>query len=341
MIKLVLRSILAVIIVFVLQHVENEALNLSSNRTRQNRGRYATFRSMEHVVGGGTRRLFGGRSAALEEWPAVCALLDRYWSARCSAAALTPHWVLTAAHCVSPRLAYVKYNTRRPASNEGDVTPVHYLYRHPKFEVKQEDEGRGPDVTVLHHDVGLVRTRNKMNLDAVADLKMINNLRIHSGFDLQDKNVKVLGFGRTERSVLGEELFSVELHLVPCEREGWYHCVCGMTLTGDARGVCSGDSGGPVLYNGVQVGVTSMGPVECARAGDVPPHGASSVFTMLYQYADVVNATISDTETALRMRMISRASPHHASTAPLLHLLSWCAVRYVCDTHTSIPTMFK
>lgn len=51
-----------------------------------------------------------------------------------------------------------------------------------------------------------------------------------------------------------------------------------------------------------------MGPVECARGGETPPVGATSVFTSLYQYTDVINATIQDMEAELRMRRISKAS---------------------------------
>lgn len=126
----------------------------------------------------------------------------------------------------------------------------------------------------------------------------------------------MLGFGRTETSSLGEELFEVRLRLVSCERSSWKHCVCGETAAraGSARGVCSGDSGGPVLYRGAQVGVTSMGPLECAAGLADPPDGASSVFTSLYQYADLVNATIHDTEKELHMRRVygSAARPRGA-----------------------------
>ncbi|RVE42566.1 hypothetical protein evm_012779 [Chilo suppressalis] len=290
-----------------------------------------------------TRRVFGGEAAELDMFPAVCALLDRYWSTRCSCAVVSTRWALTAAHCVSPRIAYVKYNARRPSSPDGDVAPVHYLYRHPGYKVIQEDEGRGMDVTLLHHDVGLVRTRVDMVLNSQPKTDPLHAMRLYNPVDLKNERVKVLGFGRTERLLLGEELFVVQLQLVFCSRGAWFHCVCGVATGRDPRGVCSGDSGGPVIHNGAQVGVTSMGPMECmAISGpaiitggggnatveppaslQAPASGATSVFTSLYNYADLINATIHDTEHALRMRMISAAArPCDSRAVPTLAMLA-------------------
>ncbi|CAH2100504.1 unnamed protein product [Euphydryas editha] len=271
--------------------------------------RHAFFRDMDAdpiVRGSGSRRVFGGSAMDLKNFNVVCALLDRYLVVRCTATIITPHWVLTAAHCVTSRLAYVKYNTRRPASTDGNITAIHFLYQHPRYRVVQKDEGRGLDVTELHHDVGLVRTRVQMKLANTNSI--LQSLRSNDAFDLYNKVVQVLGFGRTERAVLGEELFGVELRLVGCEREDWVYCVCGVAKEGIPRGVCSGDSGGPVLYQGVPIGVTSMGPVECKQNTVTPPVGATSVFTTLYQYSDVINATIQETEAELRMRRINHAS---------------------------------
>ncbi|XP_046973453.1 glandular kallikrein, prostatic-like [Vanessa cardui] len=285
--------------------------------------RHKFFRDMDPeptLAGASARRVFGGSAVDLKNFNAVCALLDRYWSVRCTATIVTPHWVITAAHCVTPRLAYVKYNTRRPASNDGNVTAVHFLYKHPKFVVVQKDEGRGLDVTVLQNDVGLVRTRDEMRL--TSNPSILFSLRSNNAFDLHDKEVQVLGFGRTERAVLGEELFSVELRLVGCERNDWIYCVCGVAKAGMPRGVCSGDSGGPVLYNGVPVGVTSMGPVQCAQNSETPPAGSTSVFTSLYQYIDVINDTISDTEARLRLRRKSHATTNNSPRLSILLVMS-------------------
>lgn len=79
-----------------------------------------------------TRRVFGGEPVDLANFPAVCALLDRFWNPRCSGSIVSANWVLTAAHCVSNKLAYIKYNTIHPKSKEGSTATVLYLYRHPK-----------------------------------------------------------------------------------------------------------------------------------------------------------------------------------------------------------------
>lgn len=111
--------------------------SITQNEIKVNIGtRHAFFRDMDvdPVVGGlGSRRVFGGSAMDLKNFNVVCALLDRYWVVRCTATIIAPHWVLTAAHCVTSRLAYVKYNTRRPASTDGNITAVHVLYQHPQY----------------------------------------------------------------------------------------------------------------------------------------------------------------------------------------------------------------
>lgn len=161
--------------------------------------RYTFYRSMRTVrawgapPSGESRRVFGGESVQLSAYPAACVLLDRYWTVRCSAAVVAPRWALTAAHCVSPHIAYVKYNTRQPSSPDGDLATVHYLYRHPGFKVVQEDEGRGVDVTLLHNDLGLVRTRGDMLVNTLPQNEPLRSMRRYNPADLRNEEVQVSG----------------------------------------------------------------------------------------------------------------------------------------------------
>ncbi|KPJ20328.1 Transmembrane protease serine 9 [Papilio machaon] len=343
-----MKKSLALLVVLNVAYAESAA----GNRTT-----YGFFREVVRGAGrgsggsaAGARRVFGGAAAQLSEFPTACALLDRYFATRCSAAALASHWALTAAHCISPLVAYVKYNTRRPATEEGDVSAVQYLYRHPEYRVVQEDEGYGMDVTVLHNDVGLVRSRDELRLRAPLPRDALAALRRYDPGNLMDAEVhqaltfsrlndwngpyiekkminealfvvelQVLGFGRSESSALGEEMWGARLRLARCGRATWYHVVCGAGAVepasaraagaGAAGGVCAGDSGGPLLFGRTQVAVTSLGPRECGPTGDEgePPLSALSVFTTLRPYVDVLNATMTDTDAELRMRMISAA----------------------------------
>ncbi|KAJ8734420.1 hypothetical protein PYW08_013670 [Mythimna loreyi] len=268
-----------------------------------------------------SRRVFGGSSAALSTFPPTSMILDRYWGTCCSGAVLTDYWVLTAAHCVTAKVAYVLYDTRRPSTRDSKIASVVYMYRHPDFKVLEEDEGRGMDVTILRHDVGLLRTSSPMKLTtrpAVrAPMDPVRSLSLYNLKYLQDQDVQVLGFGGTEHTKLGEQLFEVRLRAVSCERSSWEHCMCGVgqpQRSGGARGVCAGDSGGPVVFRGAQVGVTSMGPIECTAVAADPPESATSVFTSLYQYSNLINATMHDTESVLRMRRMSWPAP--SATAP-------------------------
>lgn len=107
--------------------------------------------------------------------------------------------------------------------------------------------------------------------------------------------MQVLGFGRTERSTLGEELFSARLWSVACDRGTWFHCTCGVASGKDKAGVCVGDSGGPVLYRGTQV--SGYGPRGRLRA----PHAAPSdlyqaPFQSHHHRQPVVNATMDGLE---------------------------------------------
>lgn len=57
----------------------------------------------------------------------------------------------------------------------------------------------------------------------------------------------------------------------------------------------------------LQIGVTSMGPIECATR-TAPGPTATSVFTSLHEYASLISHTIDDTENTLKMTRIPGAA---------------------------------
>ncbi|XP_048005861.1 chymotrypsin-1-like [Leguminivora glycinivorella] len=286
--------------------------------------RHAFFRSIGRDSR--TRRVFGGLEAPAGAYPGACALLDRGMTPRCSCSVLAPRWALTAAHCAKPEINYVQFNGRD--TSDSNFAAVKLLYAHPGFEAVVRDLGEGPDVVSLQHDLGLVRTRGDMVLSSYsyfpvpraprADGDIVAGLLSYDVDRLLNKDIDILGYGMTEVKPAGERLREVRLKLASCGREAWRHCACAV---GPASGVCSGDSGGPVLYNGTQIGVMSMGPVECgapAPLGGRAAPEAVSVFTALRPYAALINATIYDVDSALKMREVARSAARRRARVDIL-----------------------
>ncbi|XP_063547579.1 uncharacterized protein LOC134755030 [Cydia strobilella] len=227
--------------------------------------RYAFFRSIGRDAS--ARRIFGGTEAPAGAYPGACALLDSSPAPRCSCAVLAPRWALTAAHCVKPEIAYVQFNGAY--RSDSNLATVKLMYAHPAFEAVVRDMGEGPDVVTLQHDLGLVRTRGNMVLSSHsyfpvpraprANGDIVGAMMLYNVEDLLNKDVDILGYGMTEAKPAGERLREVRLKMAACGREGWRHCACAV---GAVSGVCSGDSGGPVLYNGTQVGAAAAGRVR-------------------------------------------------------------------------------
>lgn len=70
-----------------------------------------------------------------------------------------------------------------------------------------------------------------------------------------------------------------------------YKTKCSPFFLGDGIvGSCNGDSGGPLLINGTQVGIVSFGASDCSA-------GMPSVYTRLTEFYDWVNQTIENNVT--------------------------------------------
>lgn len=93
---------------------------------------YAFYRDIKAPKLEGTRRIFGGEPVQLSEFPAVCALIDHYKIVRCTGAILSKFWVITAAHCVTTKVAFIKFNSRWTSDVRSKTSPIMYMYRHPE-----------------------------------------------------------------------------------------------------------------------------------------------------------------------------------------------------------------
>jgi secreted trypsin-like serine protease len=157
--------------------------------------------------------------------------------------------VLTAAHCSHPaasKSVQVGALVRKSTDDGSVYAPIVEEIAHPNF----KDGNNEYDFSLL-------------KLGAWIDREVAP---INSEFDAPPMNAEliVMGFGSTEEG--GDESnVLMETTLAPvnsddCEKEYYMFAYDKATMIcalDDGKDSCSGDSGGPLLYDGVQIGITS------------------------------------------------------------------------------------
>ncbi|XP_055856628.1 trypsin zeta-like [Episyrphus balteatus] len=179
----------------------------------------------------------------------------------CGGTIVSDKIILTAAHCVVDNEA--KYMHVVAGTNErtghGIMVPVkNFVYHEDFYKLTPFDN----DVAILVLDV-------ELPLNGY-DIKAIEMTETRP---LPYEIAQVTGWGQvSEIGALSDLLLEVEVSIIPneiCEArfdEGRINpsMLCAGTAKG-GKDACSGDSGGPLLVNGVLVGVVSWGD-GCARA---------------------------------------------------------------------------
>ena len=170
----------------------------------------------------------------------------------CSGTLVSPHIVLTAAHCTSDEGTYAVYTDTQLSADSTNVLAVSEVHPHPTFDEAKLELGRDLGVVILQ--------------DAVTDIEPIGMFRGDLSPDMVGGPVRVIGYGVTgadEPDSSGTRR-SVNTILV--------HYTSYTLDAGDpGHGSCSGDSGGPTLITidgrEVIIGVTSFGSGTCTGAG--------------------------------------------------------------------------
>jgi secreted trypsin-like serine protease len=166
----------------------------------------------------------------------------------CSGTLVSPHIVLTAAHCTSDEGTYRVHTDTQLSADSTNVLAVSEVHPHPTFDEAKLELGRDLGVVILQ--------------DAVTDIEPIEMLRGDLSPDMVGDPVRVIGYGLTAAN---EPDSSGTRRSVDTTLVGYTSYILDAGDPG--HGSCSGDSGGPAFMTidgrEVIIGVTSFGPRNC------------------------------------------------------------------------------
>ncbi len=210
-------------------------------------------RREEGDLGQAGQAIVGGAEAAPHAIPWAVALeVDGLYF--CNGTLISDEWVLTTAHCLD-HASSVAVTAGAHDLDAAEPTQV-------KVTVASHDfiaHGSFNPVT-LANDVALVHLPAPLPLSAAIQPATLDDL----GIDSAGQTATVAGWGKTSDSNVGHSsvLSSVS---VPVMSNATCHDVFSIVTAGNGcvdttggHGPCNGDSGGPVVVNGIVVGITSF-----------------------------------------------------------------------------------
>ncbi|XP_037782609.1 factor V activator RVV-V alpha-like [Penaeus monodon] len=211
-------------------------------------------------------RIVGGYDAKIYQYGFV-GVLKRAFEYYCTAVLITDEFVLTAAHCVDRKLTWYKVilgaqNLKAEEEHRIEVgVDEVFLYPHYKY-----DDGISGDIAVL-------KLKERVKFNKYIFPAQLPNRDVYASMPLL-----VLGWGKKQGGLKFHSLQAAHTYVTRYDlcRHIYKWLDRNMFCVANGRtSTCTGDAGGPAIYEKMVMGIASFGSEDCQKSF---PQGYANVF---------------------------------------------------------------